>query len=248
MTVQGADRPLLLCSHEGKVFALDNRCPHMGFPLSKGSAQEGILTCHWHHARFDLRSGCTFDLWADDAPTFEVRVDGDDIWVSRRPRQRADSSFHFAHLRRGLEHSIGLVQAKNIVALLARGEPTHRIVQEIAKFGSRNRRVWKDGMTTLTAVARLNPWLSKTTLVYALSLAARRVAANCDGQPVRHSRWRYPRRELQRRAAQPLDVSLGKSSPRRWSRANFAGRAGFRSDSRSSEPADLRITTGASLC
>ena len=61
MTVRGEDRPLLLCSHEGKVFALDNRCPHMGFPLSKGSAQEGILTCHWHHARFALRSGCTCD-------------------------------------------------------------------------------------------------------------------------------------------------------------------------------------------
>jgi nitrite reductase/ring-hydroxylating ferredoxin subunit len=187
MTVRGEDRPLLLCSHEGKVFALDNRCPHMGFPLSKGSVQEGILTCHWHHARFDLRSGCTFDLWADDAPAFEVRVNGDDIWVSRRPRQQADSSFYFARLRRGMEQNIGLVQAKNIVALLARGEPADRIVREIAKFGSHNHRVWKDGMTTLTAVARLSPWLGETTLVYALTLAARKVAANCDGQPVRHS-------------------------------------------------------------
>jgi nitrite reductase/ring-hydroxylating ferredoxin subunit len=187
MTVPGEDRPLLLCSHEGKVFALDNRCPHMGFPLSKGSVQEGILTCHWHHARFDLRSGCTFDLWADDAPAFEVRVNGDDIWVSRRPRQQADSSFYFARLRRGMEQNIGLVQAKNIVALLARGEPADRIVREIAKFGSHNHRVWKDGMTTLTAVARLSPWLGETTLVYALTLAARKVAANCDGQPVRHS-------------------------------------------------------------
>ena len=187
MTVRGEDRPLLLCSHEGKVFALDNRCPHMGFPLSKGSAQEGILTCHWHHARFDLRSGCTFDLWADDAPAFEVRVNGDDIWVSRQPRQQADSPFYFARLRRGMEQNIGLVQAKNTVALLARGEAVQRIVREIAKFGAHNHRVWKDGMTTLTAVARLSPWLGETTLIYALTLAARKVAANCEGQPVRHS-------------------------------------------------------------
>jgi nitrite reductase/ring-hydroxylating ferredoxin subunit len=187
MTVRGEDRPLLLCSHEGKVFTLDNRCPHMGFPLSKGSVQEGILTCHWHHGRFDLHSGCTFDLWADDAPAFEVRVNGDDIWVSRRPRQPADSSLYFARLQRGLEQNIGLVQAKNIVALLARGEPPHRIVLEIAKFGAHNHRVWKDGMTTLTAVARLSPWLGETTLIHALTLAARKVAANCDGQPVRHS-------------------------------------------------------------
>src|ERR1700736_5777598 len=108
MIVHGADRPVLLCRHEGQVFALDNRCPHMGFPLSKGSLDYGLLTCHWHHARFDLRSGCTFDLWADDTPVFAVRVEEDDIWVSRRPRQQADSSFYFARLRRGLAQGIGL--------------------------------------------------------------------------------------------------------------------------------------------
>ena len=36
---------------------------HMGFPLNRGSLEDGILTCHWHHARFELTSGCTFDLW-----------------------------------------------------------------------------------------------------------------------------------------------------------------------------------------
>src|SRR2546422_10850419 len=41
-----------------RVFALDNRCPHMGFPLDRGSVEDGTLTCHWHHARFDLASGC----------------------------------------------------------------------------------------------------------------------------------------------------------------------------------------------
>ena len=46
----------------------------MGFPLDRGSVEDGILTCHWHHARFDLASGCTFDLWADDVPTCPVEV------------------------------------------------------------------------------------------------------------------------------------------------------------------------------
>jgi hypothetical protein len=26
----------------------------MGFPLDRGSVDDGILTCHWHHARFEL--------------------------------------------------------------------------------------------------------------------------------------------------------------------------------------------------
>jgi len=51
----------------GRVYAVDNRCPHMGFPLIKGSVSDGILTCDWHHARFDLESGCSLDVWAGDA-------------------------------------------------------------------------------------------------------------------------------------------------------------------------------------
>ncbi|WP_308737545.1 Rieske (2Fe-2S) protein [Paenibacillus sp. AR247] len=43
--------------HEDQVHALDNRCPHLGFPLHMGSLCNGILTCHWHHARFDVCSG-----------------------------------------------------------------------------------------------------------------------------------------------------------------------------------------------
>ena len=35
----------------GRIFALDNRCPHMGFPLERGSVEDGILTCHWRQVR-----------------------------------------------------------------------------------------------------------------------------------------------------------------------------------------------------
>ena len=74
LLVRGHQRPILLLYDQDRVFALDNRCPHMGFPLQEGSVDGGILTCHWHHARFDLASGCTFDLWADDVPTCPVEV------------------------------------------------------------------------------------------------------------------------------------------------------------------------------
>ena len=56
------------------VHAVDNRCPHMGFPLHRGSVSDGILTCHWHHARFDLCTGGTFDQWADELRRFPVEV------------------------------------------------------------------------------------------------------------------------------------------------------------------------------
>src|SRR3954469_17302145 len=59
LVVHGRHPPILVIYDRGRVFALDNRCPHMGFPLKRGSVEDGVLTCHWHHARFDLESGCT---------------------------------------------------------------------------------------------------------------------------------------------------------------------------------------------
>ena len=72
---------MLVVCDKGRGFALDNRCPHMGFPLDRGSVEDGTLTCHWHHARFDVASGCTFDLWADDVPTCPAEVRDGEVWV-----------------------------------------------------------------------------------------------------------------------------------------------------------------------
>jgi nitrite reductase/ring-hydroxylating ferredoxin subunit len=54
MVVHLDGHTICLIHEQGGVHAVDNRCPHMGFPLHRGSVSDGILTCHWHHARFDL--------------------------------------------------------------------------------------------------------------------------------------------------------------------------------------------------
>ena len=114
-TVSLGGRTLVLWRYEGRVYALDNRCPHMGFPLSRGTVRDGLLTCHWHHARFDLQSGCTFDLWADDAPIFPVEVRGDDVWVKILIGDEDPAAHWRQRLESGLVHDIGLVIAKACV-------------------------------------------------------------------------------------------------------------------------------------
>ena len=42
LVLHGPHRPVLVLYDNGRVFALDNRCPHMGFPLDRGSVQDGI--------------------------------------------------------------------------------------------------------------------------------------------------------------------------------------------------------------
>ena len=95
------------------VHAVDNRCPHMGFPLHRGTVCDGILTCHWHHARFDLKTGGTFDQWADELRRFPTRVDGDTVLIDvTQPghpvaRQRV-------RLQDGLERDIPLVVIERV--------------------------------------------------------------------------------------------------------------------------------------
>src|SRR3954447_17265221 len=104
------DRETICLFADGdEVHAVDNRCPHMGFPLHLGSLCDGILTCHWHHARFDICSGGTFDPWADDVPSYEVILENGDIWVNPHSKLVNDTNKYKNRLREGLQQNIGIV-------------------------------------------------------------------------------------------------------------------------------------------
>src|SRR6266567_7687036 len=142
MVVQGADRPIAVFAHGDAISAVDNRCPHLGFPLHRGTVEDGILTCHWHHARFDLASGCTFDLWADDVPTCPIEVRDSDVWVKPTFAQADPAEHSCRRLNDGLTHDLGLVIAKAIHGALAAGVPTTNVVRQIVLFGARSRDGW----------------------------------------------------------------------------------------------------------
>ena len=203
LVVHGRHRPILVVYDRGRVFALDNRCPHMGFPLERGSVEDGILTCHWHHARFDLASGCTFDLWADDVPTCPVEVRSGDVWV-KTTFGHADPAAHWRQrLADGLAHDLGLVVAKAVHGQLAADAAPVDIVRQTALFGAHNRDGWGIGLTILTALANLLPLLPEEEAYLALFHGARRVAADCDGEA--------PRRERAPLASRPEAAAL-----KRW--------------------------------
>ena len=49
--------PLLLFRHEDKVFVLDDICTHTGDSLAGGEVEGFVVTCPWHGAQFDIRTG-----------------------------------------------------------------------------------------------------------------------------------------------------------------------------------------------
>jgi nitrite reductase/ring-hydroxylating ferredoxin subunit len=185
VVVVHGDRPIAVFEHEGKLSAIDNRCPHMGFPMHKGTVKDGIITCHWHQAKFDLCSGCTFDLFADDIPTFETKEEGNEVHVNSAPLQQPSKDYYLRRLNKGLEQNIGVILAKSIGSLLSAGATPLEVIEEVALYGSRNSNSWGVGMTSLTVVANLLPHLDEGTAYYALFRAVRSVASDTSGSAPR---------------------------------------------------------------
>ncbi len=187
---------LVIFYHEGQVYALDNRCPHMGFPLSRGTIKDGILTCDWHHARFDLKSGGTFDLWADDVPAFPVQVQDGKVWVTIE--QDKDVTTHqLQRLLEGLEQNNGLLIAKSVIALLSSGIEPAELFRRGIKHGVNYRQNgWGQGLTILTCMVNLLPFLSSEDRQHALYDGLSAVAQDCDGAAPRFTVRPLPKRDL----------------------------------------------------
>jgi nitrite reductase/ring-hydroxylating ferredoxin subunit len=176
---------LALYFSDGVVYAIDNRCPHMGFPLHRGTLEDGVLTCHWHHARFDLSCGGTFDQWADDVRVYPVEVRGDDVWVDLAPHGDPLAHERF-RLRHGLERNIALVTAKAVIRLLEGGVAATEPFRIGLDFGTQYRQAgWGQGLTIHTSMMNLLPTLEPDDRSRALYHGITAVAANSAGSPPR---------------------------------------------------------------
>jgi nitrite reductase/ring-hydroxylating ferredoxin subunit len=191
-----------LLAEGDEVYAVDNRCPHMGFPLHRGTISDGILTCHWHHARFDLCTGGTFDQFADELRRFPVEIDGDDVYVDLRT-QRDPVEHQRQRLQVGLERNISLVVAKAAI-VLAEADPTGvDAFRAGLDFGVRRRGGgWSRGLTTLTCLMNLAPRVSPEERAAALYHGLSDVALEAAGDEPRF----------------PLEPLPGEADPERLAR------------------------------
>ena len=188
MVVTGGGHAIAVFLHDGEVYAVDNRCPHMGFPLDRGSVKDGILTCHWHHARFDLSSGGTFNPFADDVRSFPVDVVEGEVWIDPEPAPRDEGGHWRSRLEDGLEHNIRLVIAKSVLGLQAAGADYREPLRIGAHFGTTySANGWGAAMSILTCSANILPQLHEEDRPRALYQGLRHVARECAGKAPRFS-------------------------------------------------------------
>ena len=83
LCVNAAGKALALFQENGKIFAMDNECTHMGGPLCEGEVKDGVVTCPWHGSKFNIVSGVVVQgPAADNMKTYPVIVRGADVFVT----------------------------------------------------------------------------------------------------------------------------------------------------------------------
>ncbi|MDY2941642.1 MAG: Rieske 2Fe-2S domain-containing protein [Varibaculum sp.] len=66
---------------DDQIYALDDACPHMGVPLSEGDVEDGCVECWAHGAKIELATGAAGDPAEEDAKTYPVSIEGENIFV-----------------------------------------------------------------------------------------------------------------------------------------------------------------------
>ena len=112
---------IALFNHEGSIYATDNQCPHMGYPLVRGHVKRGVLACDWHGWSYDMEGGGCFTGGCDDLATFPVEVRNGDIYVDVGSGGKKRDDAHYLLLKEGLFSQDGWTLSKAIAIMLAKG-------------------------------------------------------------------------------------------------------------------------------
>lgn len=182
-TVEGAH--LAVFCYQGEYHAVDNRCPHMGYPLSKGSIRDGVLICHWHHWEFDLKTGGCFLAGGDDVKAFpvELRPDGHLYVGLARDEKEASRRRLVDRGRRALEQGLKdrspFLIAKAVTSLRQAGATPQEIIQQGLYYGSyKGNEGFSSGLAILAIGANMwedvDPADHNLFLVHGLTQIARR--------------------------------------------------------------------------
>ena len=135
--IRAEGRSIALFQHQGDVYATDNQCPHMGYPLTRGRVRNGVLTCDWHGWSYDMRGGGCFTGGCDDLDTFPVEVRDGGIYIDVRRGGSRRKDAHLLLLKEGLLSEDNWTLSKAIAIMLAQGvsekDALKRVVQHLGR-------------------------------------------------------------------------------------------------------------------
>jgi len=81
VSVDGKD--ILVANIDGEYSAVDDSCTHSGASLSEGSLNGCVVTCGWHKAEFDCKTGklVKFPAKINNLGSYNVSVESENVFV-----------------------------------------------------------------------------------------------------------------------------------------------------------------------
>ncbi|MGH6865990.1 MAG: nitrite reductase small subunit NirD [Methyloceanibacter sp.] len=69
-------------TNDDQIFAIDDRCPHQGGPLSQGIVHGTSVTCPLHNWVISLESGKAVGADQGEVRTVSIKIEADDIFIA----------------------------------------------------------------------------------------------------------------------------------------------------------------------
>lgn len=81
--VSADGKDILVTNIDGSYYAMDDTCTHAGASLSDGKLEGSTVTCDWHGAQFDCKTGklVKFPAKIRDLQSYKVVVESDNVFV-----------------------------------------------------------------------------------------------------------------------------------------------------------------------
>ncbi|MFB5610643.1 MAG: Rieske (2Fe-2S) protein [Nitrosopumilaceae archaeon] len=81
--VSAEGKEILVVNFDGSFFAVDDTCTHAGASLSEGKLDGSTITCGWHGAQFDCKTGNLekFPAKINNLQSYKVNVESDDVVI-----------------------------------------------------------------------------------------------------------------------------------------------------------------------
>jgi nitrite reductase/ring-hydroxylating ferredoxin subunit len=133
-TVKVEGHQLAVFRRGEQLHAIDNRCPHEGYPLASGSLSGNLLTCEWHNWKFELDSGRCL-LGGEDVRAYTLRRDGD-RWLVDLAEPPGAIEGLLATLESAFDEADWGRAARTIERLLARGLEAPAVLARVCRFAA----------------------------------------------------------------------------------------------------------------
>lgn len=173
---------------EGRCFAIDNRCPHEGYPLSEGTLKDGVLTCDWHNWKFELSGGACV-RGGEDVRSYPIRVEEGGVFLDLSDGDpavlmpRARRSFEEAVEERDISRA-----ARDALRLLELGATPLSLIADLAeRAADRLEWGWDHGLTVAAECARALPLYEGMDVVIPITQVVAATTETTLRRPIRKS-------------------------------------------------------------